>query len=106
MCKVTFVSPSNEARTLEVDVDTTCMQAAVAQGVEGVVGECGGAAMCGTCHVYVDEKWVEHVPPMSNIEDELLDCVAAERRPNSRLSCQINASPKLDGIILHIPERQ
>ena len=62
--------------------------------------------MCATCHVYVDEAWLGRLPPMSDEEDALLDGAAAERRANSRLSCQIKLSADLDGLILRLPERQ
>jgi 2Fe-2S ferredoxin len=62
--------------------------------------------MCATCHVYVDESWLARLPAMADDEDALLDGTASERRPNSRLSCQIKMTPELDGIVVKLPERQ
>lgn len=85
---------------------TTAMQALTSAGEAGIVAECGGSAMCATCHVYVDEAWAERLPaPLAN-ELEMLECTAAERAPTSRLSCQIRLVAELDGIVVRLPERQ
>ena len=82
------------------------MQIATAAGITGIVAECGGSAMCATCHVYVDPQWLERLStPLAN-ELEMLECTAAERLPNSRLSCQIKLSGELDGIAVRVPDRQ
>ena len=68
--------------------------------------ECGGSAMCATCHVYVDPVWADRLPAPQANELELLDCTATERLPTSRLSCQIKLTAALQGLVLRIPERQ
>jgi 2Fe-2S ferredoxin len=82
------------------------MMTAVGQALDGIVFDCGGNATCATCHVYVDEAWLPKLAPKSGDEDALLEGTAAERRPTSRLSCQIRITPELDGRVLHLPERQ
>ena len=82
------------------------MLAATSHGIDGILAECGGNAMCATCHVYVDESWLGRLPAMGSEEDALLDGAAAERRPTSRLSCQIKLTPELDGLVLRLPDRQ
>jgi ferredoxin, 2Fe-2S len=82
------------------------MQAATRHGVDGIVAECGGNAMCATCHVYVDESWIGRLTPMSADEDALLDGTAAERLSNSRLSCQIKLADALNGLVLRLPDKQ
>ncbi len=82
------------------------MLAATSHGIDGILAECGGNAMCATCHVYVDESWLGRLPAMGSEEDALLDGAAAERRPTSRLSCQIKLTPDLDGLVLRLPDRQ
>jgi 2Fe-2S ferredoxin len=82
------------------------MQAAVTNGVDGIVGECGGSAMCATCHVYVDEAFLDRLEPMSELEDELLESTASPRLPNSRLGCQISLTNALDGLVVKVPDRQ
>jgi ferredoxin, 2Fe-2S len=78
----------------------------LSHGVDGILAECGGGAVCGTCHVYVDDAWIDRLPCVGIDEDALLEGVTAERRPNSRLSCQIKIVPELDGLVLWLPERQ
>jgi 2Fe-2S ferredoxin len=69
-----------------------------------VIGECGGCLSCATCHVYVDAAWYEKAGHPDDMERDMLEITAAERKPNSRLSCQIKATDALDGIVLHVPE--
>ena len=90
----------------EAEDGATVMLAALTDGVDGIVAECGGNAVCATCHVYVDDAWTSKLEPVSDDEDALLDGTAAERRPNSRLSCQIKAQPALAGLVVRIPDRQ
>jgi 2Fe-2S ferredoxin len=106
MPKVTYVSPDGARRTLEVAAGTSVMQAAIANGVDGIVAECGGSLMCATCHVYVDEKDLGRVPPVGAVETEMLECTASERREESRLSCQLVISQELDGLVVHLPPTQ
>ncbi|MFC3118590.1 2Fe-2S iron-sulfur cluster-binding protein [Jhaorihella thermophila] len=80
------------------------MQAAVANNVPGIIGECGGCLSCATCHVYVDPAWREATGTPEDMEDAMLDIAEGARRPESRLSCQIEASPELDGLVLIVPE--
>ena len=94
----------------KVDVDTepgdSVMQVAVANDIVGIVGECGGNAVCATCHVYVTEGPLERLTSISETEDEMLECAAAERNDSSRLSCQIRVSDAIDGLVVTIPETQ
>ena len=78
----------------------------MASGIPGIVAECGGAAMCATCHVYLDEASAPFLPPVSEVENEMLESVAAGRRENSRLGCQIAVPSGVDEIIVHVPSRQ
>jgi len=73
---------------------------------QGIDGECGGCCSCATCHVYVDEAHVDLLPAADEMEEGLLDAVASERLPNSRLSCQISMSPELDGLVVRVPLAQ
>lgn len=106
MPSVTYVTPDGARDDVEVAEGTSVMRGAVRHGIEGIVAECGGSAMCATCHVYVDEDRLRLLPEMSDEEDALLDGTASERRPNSRLSCQITVTAALDGLVVHLPERQ
>jgi 2Fe-2S ferredoxin len=106
MTKITFIDRKNRIRSIEADNNCSVMRAALRQGVKGIAAECGGNAICATCHVYVDEGWVSKLPPVGEDEDALLDSTAAVRQPNSRLSCQIRITPALQGLLLRLPERQ
>ena len=106
MAHVTYISHKGERTELDVTTGTSLMMAACDEGLDGIVGECGGSAMCATCHVYVAPEWLAKLPPQSADEDALLDGTAAERKPNSRLSCQIHASDAIDGIVVYLPDRQ
>ncbi|WP_151447411.1 2Fe-2S iron-sulfur cluster-binding protein [Lacisediminimonas profundi] len=103
MAKITYIQSEGQQHVLEVASGTTLMAAAVANGVPGIVAECGGSAMCATCHIYVDSEWESKLPPMNAVEDEMLDSVADERRTSSRLSCQVTVTPELDGLVVHLP---
>jgi 2Fe-2S ferredoxin len=106
MPTIRFKLPDGSEQALDAPLGNTVMQTATVAGLSGIVAECGGSAMCATCHVYVDDAWLERLPaPLSN-ELEMLECTAAERRPGSRLSCQIRIDADLDGLILHLPETQ
>ncbi|MDX3644037.1 2Fe-2S iron-sulfur cluster-binding protein [Streptomyces sp. MB09-02B] len=106
MPTVIFQLPDGTERKVVAASGTVLMQAAVSGGVEGIVAECGGNAACATCHVYVALSQAELAGPPNDVEDEMLDFTAAERRPTSRLSCQIHLSDALDGLVVHVPEEQ
>ena len=106
MPTIIFNRPDNRSERIDASAGDSVMQVATTNGVDEIVAECGGNAMCATCHVYVDEGWIARLAPMSEEEDELLHGVAAERLPNSRLSCQIKITPELDGLIVRLPDRQ
>ena len=82
------------------------MRGAIDNNLRGIDAECGGCLSCATCHVYVDERFLGLLEPASADEQELLNFVAAERRPGSRLSCQIPMTAALDGLTVRMPERQ
>jgi ferredoxin, 2Fe-2S len=103
---ITFIHPDNRSENIEASIGESAMQVATRHGIDEIVAECGGNAMCATCHVYVDAAWLARLPAMSSDEDALLDGAAAERRTNSRLSCQIKLAADLDGLVLNLPDRQ
>jgi ferredoxin, 2Fe-2S len=106
MVNITFVEASGTATSLDVPEGWSLMQAATANGVDGIVGECGGSCACATCHCYVDERLMSVLAPAAASELDMLDNVAAERRPNSRLACQLKASAAMDGCTVTLPETQ
>jgi 2Fe-2S ferredoxin len=105
MPRITYLNGDGGRHDLEIDIGSTVMEGAVDNNVPGIVAECGGACACATCHAYIDDAWLERLPPMSEMEDAMLDS-ALERRPNSRLSCQLEVTAELDGLIVHVANNE
>ena len=105
MIKITYVDSDGEVRTVEAEEGSTVMETALKNDVPGIEAECGGACACATCHVYVDEAWLDKMPKAEQMEEDMLD-FAFEVRPNSRLSCQIRVRPEIDGLKVTTPGRQ
>jgi ferredoxin, 2Fe-2S len=105
MPKVTYIEFDGATHQVDAEVGETMMEAALKNGVSSIVAECGGSCSCATCHVYVDEAWVDRVGAPSDEETDQLDA-AFDVKPNSRLSCQIKATPELDGLVLRTPSYQ
>ena len=106
MIRVHLVAPDGSETTLEGREGESLMQAAVAANVRGIEADCGGLLTCATCHVYVREPFAERLPPPSGDELGMLEFTAAERRPNSRLSCQVALAPALEGLTVDLPDTQ
>src|SRR6201995_278640 len=106
MPKVTYVQPDGARETFDIAAGKSLMLGAQSHGVSGILGECGGQAMCATCHVYVDAKDLELLPSMSEDYDTMLEDTASEQNPTSRFSCQIDACDDLDGIVVYLPDEQ
>ena len=106
MANITYVEANGASTTVNVPDGWSLMQAATTSGIDGILGECGGSCACATCHCYVDELLMAVLPAPEAGELDMLANVAAERKPNSRLSCQIKASAALDGGSVALPECQ
>ena len=106
MANITFIEASGQSTSVNLPDGWSLMQGATANGVDGILGECGGSCACATCHCYVAEDFLAKVLPASDTELAMLDNVASERRPNSRLACQIKATAALEGLVIHLPEMQ
>lgn len=102
--KVTWKLPDGGEINADVENGTNMMEAAVANNVPEVIGECGGSLSCATCHVYVAEDWRAATGEVGDFEDAMLDATEADRTEASRLSCQIEARDDLDGLVLIVPE--
>ncbi|AEC21208.1 2Fe-2S ferredoxin [Pusillimonas sp. T7-7] len=103
MPTITYIQPDETTSTIDVDVGLSLMHGATMNDIEGIAAECGGNAMCATCHVYVESHF-DQLPPISDDEDALLYSTAAERQENSRLCCQIIANDLLNGMAVRIPQ--
>lgn len=106
MPTITFVQSTGESTEVAVADGTSLMRAAVTNGIDGIVGECGGQAMCATCHVFVRPEYAGQLPPVSDDEDEMLDCTTSERTDDSRLGCQVKVSAQLPSIVVDVPADQ
>ncbi len=105
MPKVIFTEPDGTRRELSAPAGISLMEAAVANRVQGIVAMCGGACACATCHVYVAEAWLPRLEPREEMEEGMLEA-AYGVQGNSRLSCQISLSEKLDGLEVTVPAQQ
>lgn len=105
MVKIIYVAADGEAQAVDAKVGHSLMETAVKNGVDGIIGECGGVSACATCRVYVDESWKALTGEPGAIEREMLDFVQ-DGHPDARLSCQLKAREELDGLILRLPPSQ
>tara|TARA_B100002052_G_scaffold84489_1_gene77584 strand:+ start:66 stop:386 length:321 start_codon:yes stop_codon:yes gene_type:complete len=105
MAKITYVDYSGNHTTVDVENGLSVMEGAVQNNIQGIDGDCGGGMSCATCHVYVKDEWFDKIEKKTDGEEDMLD-QAYEPKKNSRLSCQITVSDKLDGLIVNMPEKQ
>ncbi|MGH7046029.1 MAG: 2Fe-2S iron-sulfur cluster-binding protein [Stellaceae bacterium] len=106
MPSITYVHADGSRQVIDVPIGTSVMRGAILNNIEGIVAECGGEMMCATCHVYVEEPYLDRTPVQSDDEKAMLEFTASERRPNSRLSCQLVVNAEMDGLVVHLPETQ
>ena len=106
MPTVTYQPAEGPPSVIDAPLGATARDVALANDVEGIIGECGGQAMCASCHVYVEEPFLALLPAIEDDEDAMLDSTASPRLPGSRLSCQIRLTEELDGLILRLPKEQ
>lgn len=105
MPKITYITSDGAKTEVDAAEGSTVMENAIKHMVQGIEAECGGACACATCHVYVDDAWSGKVGQPEPMEEDMLD-FAYDVKPTSRLSCQIKVSGDLDGLVVHVPERQ
>jgi len=105
MAKITYVEHNGAEHVIDVKNGLSVMEGAVKNNIPGIDADCGGACACATCHVYVDESWLDKTGDRSAMEESMLD-FAEGVEPNSRLSCQIKVSDALDGLRVTMPESQ
>jgi len=105
MPTIKFISHEGLNHEVYAETGTSLMDTAVYNGVAGIVAECGGACSCATCHIYIDPDWIAQLPEPDDAELALLE-FAVDLKDNSRLSCQIEITEKLDGLVVRTPESQ
>ena len=105
MPKITYKDKNRNSKTIEVENGLSVMEGAIQNDIPGIDADCGGAMACATCHVYVEENWLDKLPKAEDAEVDMID-MAYEPKKNSRLSCQIIVSDDLDGLEVTTPEKQ
>ena len=105
MAKITYIHSTSKEYTVDVSNGLTVMEGAVQNDIPGIDADCGGSMACATCHVYVEEKWLDKLPKAEEGEVDMID-MAFEPKKNSRLSCQITATDEIDGLVVTTPEKQ
>jgi len=103
--KITYIEHNGTAHDVEVPVGVSVMQGAVNHLIPGIEGDCGGLCACGTCHVYVPEQSTEFCGSPDELEQGMLE-FAFEVEESSRLSCQIDVTDEMEGLVVHMPARQ
>jgi ferredoxin len=100
--KVHFISPDGETtQTVDAKAGDNLLEVAQNAG-QPLEGTCEGQMACSTCHVIIAKEWFEKLVPASEDEEDMLDLASGARR-TSRLSCQIDLTDELDGLVVHIP---
>lgn len=103
---IKYIEANGTEYAVEAESGISAMEAAVKNSVPGIDGDCGGAAACATCHVYVDPDWIGKTGPAAEgLEKSMLE-FAEDVHENSRLACQITISDNLNGLVLRLPEKQ
>ena len=105
MPKITYIDNQGNAKTIDVEKGLSVMEGAIQNDVPGIDADCGGSMACATCHVYVEEKWLDKLPKAEEAEVDMID-MAFEPKKNSRLSCQLIVNDELDGHTITTTEKQ
>ena len=106
MAKITYIEHGGKEHTVDVASGLTVMEGARDNNVPGIEADCGGACACSTCHVYVDETWVDKLPTKDPMEEDMLDFAWEPNPTTSRLTCQVKVTDALDGLVVKLPEKQ
>ena len=105
MPKIIYIEFSGKEHHIEMPVGYSIMEGAIKNSVSGIDADCGGSCACATCHVYVDEKFIDKLSKPQESEQDMIDFVVNPKN-NSRLSCQLMITDELDGIVVRMPEKQ
>ncbi|MFE1602860.1 2Fe-2S iron-sulfur cluster-binding protein [Methylobacterium sp. ID0610] len=106
MPKIIYIEHGGRTHEVEVETGRTLMEGARQNNVPGILANCGGGCACSTCHVYVRVDWVSKLPPMDDMEAEMVDFAFARDMERSRLACQLRITDEMDGLVVELPERQ
>ena len=105
MPKIKYIDHEGNSKTIEVENGLSVMEGAIQNNIPGIDADCGGSMACATCHVYVEEKWLNKLPKAEDAEVDMID-MAFEPKKNSRLSCQLIVTDELNGLTVTTPSKQ
>ena len=105
MPKITYIDNEGNSKTIEIENGLSVMEGAIQNNIPGIDADCGGSMACATCHVYVEEKWLNKLPKAEDAEVDMID-MAFEPKKNSRLSCQLIVTDELNGLTVTTPSKQ
>ena len=106
MVKITYIEFNGTEHVVDVEVGMTVMEGARDNNIPGIEADCGGACACSTCHVYVDPNWIGKIPEKEDMEEDMLDFAYSPDEKLSRLTCQLQVTEEIDGLIVRMPEKQ
>ena len=106
MAKITYIEHNGTEHVVEVATGLTVMEGARDNSIPGIEADCGGACACSTCHVYVAPEWVEKLPPVDPMEEDMLEFAYEPDSTRSRLTCQLKVTDALDGLVVQMPKKQ
>ncbi len=106
MAKITYIEHNGTEHQIDVANGSTVMEGARDNNIPGIEADCGGACACSTCHVYVHPKWVDKLPSMDDMEEDMLDFAHEPDPARSRLTCQLEVTDALNGLVVQMPEKQ
>jgi len=101
MIRVAFTAPRGQRIVADGETGDNLLRLGQAKGLP-LEGTCEGQMACSTCHVIVAPEWFACLSPASEDEEDMLDLAAGACR-TSRLSCQIELTPNLDGLAVRVP---
>lgn len=105
MPKVIYIEAGGRETVANIEPGVSLMQAALHNGVAGIVAECGGGLACATCRIEVPEEWQARLPEAKQDEVDMLG-LCEMLPPATRLSCQVLMTSDLDGLRVIVPEDQ
>lgn len=105
MPTIIYVEHDGSEHLVDVDEEMTLMEGATLNMIPGVEGMCGGLCSCATCHVFLDETWIDKINKMGHDEEKMLDPVVGKTN-QSRLGCQITVTSEMDGLKVYLPKEQ
>ena len=105
MPTITVIEFDGQDHTIEAESGKTLMESVLENGIAGIDADCGGGCACGTCHCFIAEDYIVKAGTPSPIENSMLD-MRPDKEATSRLSCQVDVSDDMDGMIVRLPEYQ